>query len=43
MAKYIHCQCHYNVRHPGGCDGQSGYSVPKADSKVEQVVYRKRG
>ena len=41
MAKYIRYQCHYNVRHPGECDGQSGYSVPKVDSMVEQVVRMK--
>lgn len=31
-------QCHYNVRHPGECDGQSGYSVPKVDALVEKVI-----
>lgn len=41
MAKYIRYQCHYNVRHPGECDGQSGYSVTKVDSMVEQVVRMK--
>jgi len=34
-------QCHYNVRHPGECDGQSGYSVPKLDSIVETVIRMK--
>lgn len=34
-------QCHYNVRHPGECDGQSGYSVPKLDSIVESVIRMK--
>jgi len=31
-------QCHYNVRHPGECDGQSGYSVKKVDSIVDQFI-----
>lgn len=31
-------QCHYNVRHPGVCDGQSGYGVKKLDGIVEQIV-----
>ena len=31
-------QCHYNVRHPGVCDGQSGYSVKKLDGIVNEVV-----
>lgn len=31
-------QCHYNVRHPGECDGQSGYSVNKVDTIVEQLI-----
>lgn len=31
-------QCHYNVRHPGECDGQSGYSMDKVDRIVEQIV-----
>jgi len=34
-------QCHYNVRHPGECDGQSGYSVTKLDSIVEAVIRMK--
>jgi hypothetical protein len=34
-------QCHYNVRHPGECDGQSGYSVTKLDSIVETVIRMK--
>ena len=34
----IRYQCHYNVRHPGECDGQSGYSVTKLDSIVESVI-----
>jgi hypothetical protein len=28
--------CHYKVRHPQSCDGQSGYGVIKLDSIVEQ-------
>jgi hypothetical protein len=34
-------QCHYNVRHPGECDGQSGYGVTKLDSIVDEVIRRK--
>ena len=34
-------QCHYNVRHPGECDGQSGYSVNKVDGIVDQLVRMK--
>ena len=30
--------CFYKVRHPGDCDGQSGYGVSKLDSIVEEVV-----
>ncbi|MEA5050318.1 MAG: recombinase family protein [Oscillospiraceae bacterium] len=37
----IRYQCHYNVRHPGECDGQSGYSVTKLDSIVDQVIRMK--
>lgn len=31
-------QCHCNVRHPGECDGQSGYGVKKLDGIVDQIV-----
>lgn len=31
-------QCHYNLRHPGECDGQSGYGVKKVDGIVEKVI-----
>lgn len=31
-------QCHYNVRHPGECDGQSGYSLKKVDDMVDRIV-----
>ena len=34
----IRYQCHYKVRHPGECDGQSGYSMEKLDAVVEQVI-----
>lgn len=34
-------QCHYNVRHPGECDGQSGYGVAKLDAIVDEVIRRK--
>lgn len=31
-------QCHYNVRHPGECDGQSGYGVTKLDDIVDKII-----
>ena len=31
----------YNVRHPGQCDGQSGYGVTKLDAIVESIVCTK--
>jgi len=31
-------QCHYNIRHPGECDGQSGYGVTKLDNLVNQII-----
>ena len=31
-------QCHYKVRHPGECDGQSGYGVNKLDEIIDKVV-----
>ena len=34
-------QCHYNVRHPGECDGQSGYGVTKLDGIVEKIIRMK--
>lgn len=30
--------CHYNIRHPGECDGQSGYGVTKLDDLVSKIV-----
>ena len=30
--------CHYNIRHPGECDGQSGYGVTKLDGLVSKIV-----
>ena len=30
--------CHYNIRHPGECDGQSGYGVEKLDKLVDQII-----
>ncbi len=30
--------CHYNVRHPGDCDGQSGYGVKKLDGIVDKII-----
>ena len=39
--KRIRYSCNYNVRHPGQCDGQSGYGVTKLDGIVESVVRMK--
>ncbi len=36
-------QCHYNVRHPGECDGQSGYGVDKLDKLVDQIIRMQLG
>lgn len=36
--KRFRYSCHYNVRHPSQCDGQSGYGVTKLDAIV--VSYR---
>lgn len=33
-------QCHYKVRHPQICDGQSGYNVATIDSIVEKVIHK---
>lgn len=30
--------CHYRVRHPNKCDGQSGYGVTKLDGIIDQVI-----
>lgn len=30
--------CHYKPRHPGECDGQSGYGVKKVDRIINEVV-----
>ena len=30
--------CHYKPRHPGECDGQSGYGVKKLDDLVDHIV-----
>jgi len=37
----IRYPCHYNVRHPGECDGQSGYGITKLDGIVEKVIRMK--
>ena len=39
--KRFRYSCNYNVRHPGQCDGQSGYGVTKLDDIVESVVRMK--
>lgn len=31
-------QCHYNIRHPGECDGQSGYGLDKLDRLIDQII-----
>lgn len=33
--------CNFNIRHPGQCDGQSGYGVTKLDAIVESIVCAK--
>ena len=33
--------CNFNVRHPGQCDGQSGYGVTTLDAVVERIVCMK--
>lgn len=30
--------CHYRVRHPDKCDGQSGYGVTKLDGIMDEVI-----
>lgn len=39
--KRFRYSCHYNVRHPGQCDGQSGYGVTTLDAVVESIVCMK--
>ena len=39
--KRFRYSCNYNVRHPGQCDGQSGYGVTKLDGIVESVFRMK--
>lgn len=34
----VRYQCHYKVRHPGDCDGQSGYGQKKLDSIVDEAI-----
>ncbi len=31
-------QCHYGVRHPSDCDGQTVYTVDRLDSLMDQVI-----
>lgn len=31
-------QCHYKVRHPDECDGQSGYGVTKLDGIMDKII-----
>ena len=40
VRREIRCryQCHYNLRHPGECDGRSGYGVTKLDGIVEKII-----
>ena len=37
----IRYECHYKKRHPGNCDGQSGYGVTKLDAMVERMIRMK--
>lgn len=39
--KRFRYSCHYNVRHPGQCDGQFGYGVTKLDAVVESIICAK--
>lgn len=39
--KRFRYSCHYNVRRPSQCDGQSGYGVTKLDAIVESIVCTK--
>ncbi len=34
----VRYDCHYNIRHPGECGGQSGYGVTKLDALVSKIV-----
>ena len=34
-------QCHYKVRHPGDCEGQSGYNVNKLDGIIDKLIEQK--
>lgn len=34
-------QCHTNVRHPGECAGHFGYSVPKVDGIIDELLCNK--
>ncbi|MCI8623448.1 MAG: hypothetical protein HFG26_07275 [Provencibacterium sp.] len=33
----IQYSCHYKIRHPQGCDGQSGYSGEKLDDIIDKI------
>lgn len=35
---YARYQCSYNIQHPGGCDGPSGYGAAKLDDLVDQII-----
>ena len=39
--KRFRYSCNFNIRHPGQCDGQSGYGVTKLDAIVESIVCAK--
>ena len=39
--KRFRYSCNFNIRHPGQCDGQSGYGVTKLDAVVESIVCMK--
>ena len=36
----IRYACHYKIRHPQDCDGQTGYSGEKLDGIVDKIVIR---
>ena len=37
---HIRYACHYKIRHPQDCDGQTGYSGEKLDGIVDKIVIR---
>ena len=35
---HIRYACHYKIRHPQDCDGQTGYSGEKLDGIIDKIV-----